>query len=49
MDKYLHKHLQRETPAEKSPVGRPPQPHSNPGKGRGGQLKHMTETLPLQR
>ena len=49
MDKYLRKHLQRETPAGKSPGGRSPQPHSNPGKGRGGQLKHMTETPPLQR
>ena len=44
MDKYLHKHLRRETPAEKSPEGRSPQPHSNLGKGRGGQLKHLTET-----
>ena len=46
MDKYLRKHLRRETPAEKAPRGRSPQPHSNPGKGRGGQLKHMTETPP---
>ena len=44
MDKYLRKHLQRETPAERSPRGRSPQPHCNPGKGRGGQLKHLTET-----
>ena len=44
MDKYLRKHLRRETLAEKAPGGRSPQPHSNPGKGRGGQLKHMTET-----
>ena len=44
MDKYLRKHLRRETSAEKSPGGRSPQPHSNPWKGRGGQLKHMTET-----
>ena len=44
MDKYLRRHLRRETPAEKSPGGRSPQPHSNPGEGRGGQLKHMTET-----
>ena len=49
MDKYLRKHLGRETPAEKCPGGRSPHPHSNPGKGRGGQLKHMTETPPLQR
>ena len=46
MDKYLRKHLRRETPAEKAPVGRSPQHNSNPGKGRGGQLKHMTETHP---
>ena len=46
MDKYMRKHLRRETPAENSPGGRLPQPLSNPGKGRGGQLKHMTETPP---
>ena len=46
MDKYLRKHLRRETPAEKSLGGRSPQPHSNPGKRRGGQLKHMTEIPP---
>ena len=46
MDKYLRKHLRRETPAEKSPGGRSPQPYSNPGKGCGAQLKHMTETPP---
>ena len=40
MDKYLRKHLPREIPAEKSPGGRSRQPHSNPGKGCGGQLKH---------
>ena len=44
MDKYLRRHLRRETPAERSPGGRSPPPHSNPGKGRGKQLKHMTET-----
>ena len=44
MDKYLCKHLPRKTPAEKSPGGRSPQPHCNPGKGRGGQLKHLNET-----
>ena len=44
MDKYLRKHLRRETPAEKSHGGRSPQPDSKPGKGRGGQLKHLTET-----
>ena len=48
MDKYQRKHLRRETPAEKSHGGRSPQPHSNPGKGHGGQLKHMTETPPSQ-
>ena len=46
MDRYLCKHLRRETPAEKGRGGRSPQPHSNSGKGRGGQLKHMTETRP---
>ena len=46
MDKYLRKHLRRETPAEKAPGGRSPQPHSKPGKGGGWQLKHMTETPP---
>ena len=45
-DRYLRKHLRRETPAEKAPGGRSPQPHSNPGEGRGAQLKHMTETPP---
>ena len=44
MDRYLRKHLRRETPAEKAPGGRWPQPHSNPGKGHGMHLKHMTET-----
>ena len=48
MDKYLRKSLQRETPAEKAPGGRSPQPFSNPGKGHGGQLKHMTETPPAK-
>ena len=46
MDKYLHRHLRRETPAEKSPGERSPQLHSNPRKARGGQLKHMKETHP---
>ena len=46
MEKYLRKHLRRETPAEKGPGGGSPRPHSNPGKGRGGQLKHMTEGPP---
>ena len=36
MDKYLRKHLRRETPAEKAPGRRLPQAHSNPAKGRGG-------------
>ena len=44
MDRYLRTHLLRETPAEKSHGGRSPQPNSNHGKGRGGQLKHVTET-----
>ena len=46
MDTYLRRHLRRETAAEKALGGRSPQPHSNPGKGGGGQLKHMTETPP---
>ena len=46
MDKYLRKNLPRETPAEKARGGRLPQLNSNPGKGHGGQLKHMTETPP---
>ena len=46
MDKYLRKHLRRKTPAEKSPGGRSPQPHSYPEKGHGGLLKHLTETPP---
>ena len=46
MDKYLRKHLRREARAEKPQGGRSPQPHSNPGKGKGGQLKHMKETPP---
>ena len=49
MDEYLRKHLRRETPAEKVPGGTSPQPHSDPRKGCGGQLKLMTETPPLQR
>ena len=48
MDKYLRKHLRREAPAEKPQGGRSPQPHSNPGKGKGVQLKHMTETPPAK-
>ena len=44
MNKYVCKHLRRETPAQTSLGDRLPQPHSNPGKGRGGQLKHMTES-----
>ena len=46
MDKYPRKHLRRETRAEKSPGERLAQPHSNLGKGRGGQLKHIKETPP---
>ena len=48
MDKYLRKHLRRETPAEGPQGGRCPQPHSNPEKGKGGQLKHMKETPPAK-
>ena len=35
MDKYLRKHPRRETPAEKAPGERSPQPHFNAGRGRG--------------
>ena len=35
MDKYLRKHLRREAPADRPQGGRSPQPHSNPGKGKG--------------
>ena len=48
MDKYLRKHLRREAPAEMPQGGRSSQPHSNPAKGKGGQLKHMTETPPAK-
>ena len=48
MSKYLRKHLRREAPAEEPQGGRCPQPHSNPGKGKGGQLKHMKETPPAK-
>ena len=48
MDKYLHKHLRRDAPAERPQGGRSPQPHSNPGKGKGGKLKHMKETSPAK-
>ena len=41
IEKYVRKHLRRETPAEKSAGGRSPEPYSNPWKGSGGQLKHM--------
>ena len=46
IDKYPRKHLRRQTPAEKAPGRRSPQSHSTLGKGRGGQLKSMTETPP---
>ena len=46
MDKYLRKHLRSQNPAERNPGGRSSEPHSNPGKSRGGQLKHMQETPP---
>ena len=46
MDKYLRKHLRRETPAEKCFGGRSSEPHSSPGKGRGGQLQHIKEATP---
>ena len=46
VDKYLCMHLRRETPAEKAPGGRLPQPYCNFRKARGRQLEHMTETAP---
>ena len=46
MDKYVRKHLRRETPADKGPGGTSPQPHSNTGNGRGWQLKHMKSPPP---
>ena len=46
MDKYLRKHLRSQTPGQSGPRGRSPQPDSNAGKGRGGQLKHMTQSPP---
>ena len=46
MERKNDSHMRRETPAEKSPGERSPRPHSKPGKGRGGQLKHLTETPP---
>ena len=35
-DKYLRTHLRRETPAEKAPGGRLPQPHLTLGKAMAG-------------
>ena len=46
MDMYLRNYLRRETPAEKAPGRRLPEPHTNHGKGGAGLLKHMTVTLP---
>ena len=46
IDKYMSKHLRRKPPAERDPSGRSPQPHSNLGKGLGGQLKQMKEPPP---
>ena len=46
MDKYLRKHLRRETPAERNPRGGFCEPHSNPRKGRGGNLNYMQEHPP---
>ena len=46
IDKYLRKHLRRQTACENPPVPSSPQPHSDPGKGRGGQLKHLTQSAP---
>ena len=41
MDKYVRKHLGRETPAEKIRGRRPSQPNHDQGKGRRGQVKLM--------
>ena len=41
MDKYLRKHLGRETLAERNTQGRFSQQDPNQGKGRGGQVKLM--------
>ena len=46
MDNYVRKHLRRETFADSNLGGRSSQPHFNPGKGRGGQLKHLQQTPP---
>ena len=41
MDKYVRKHVRRETPAERNPGRRRAIPNPNLGKGRGGQVKLM--------
>ena len=46
MDKYVRKHLRRESPAERPQGERLPEPHSNAGKRKGEQLKHMKENPP---
>ena len=46
MDKYLRKLLQRRPLLRQFLDGGSPPPHSDPGKGRGGQLKHMKKTPP---
>ena len=46
MGKYVHKHLRRKTPVEKSCGGSLPRRHSKPRIGRGAQLEHMKETPP---
>ena len=45
MNKYLRRHLRREPSAEKNLGGRSSEPHSNPGKGCAGHLKHTQETF----
>ena len=48
MDKYLRKHLRRETPAARNLGGRSSQPHSNPGKVPGGPVETHARDHPLQ-
>ena len=46
IDKYFHKHLQRETHAERKPGEGLSHCYSKSRKGGGGQLKRMHETAP---
>ena len=49
LDKYLRKHLRRQTPAEKLLEGGCLNPTLTLGRAVARQLKHITETPPLQR